>query len=206
MTSSSPTPDIGSLSLSSQSHQRLHDTYDFDGTGTGNGRPQYHYATSPAAPPSQSPFLPLSMNQSPLKNKPSRAGLPSVCPPFFSPVIIMLIYLSPYVPPHQQWLDGATYPDNRSLSSPNNSDLSSGGGSPPLPQTNAPPGLVPSQNPEDEIIPTAIVIKNIPFNVKRETLLDIIVCPLSRFTPFPLCHSSNRLPSPFQPRMHSTTT
>lgn len=28
---------------------------------------------------------------------------------------------------------------------------------------------------DDEIIPTAIVIKNIPFNVKRETLLDIIV-------------------------------
>ncbi|KAI0282149.1 hypothetical protein BGY98DRAFT_912678 [Russula aff. rugulosa BPL654] len=159
MTSSSPTPDIGSLSLSSQSHQRLHDTYDFDGTGTGNGRPQYHYATSPPAPPSQSPFLPLSMNQSPLKNKPSRAGLPS------------------------QWLDGATYPDNRSLSSPNNSDLSSGGGSPPLPQTNAPPGLVPSQNPEDEIIPTAIVIKNIPFNVKRETLLDIIAS-LSIPTPY----------------------
>ena len=33
----------------------------------------------------------------------------------------------------------------------------------------------PSQNPDDEVIPTAIVIKNIPFNVKRETLLDIIV-------------------------------
>jgi hypothetical protein len=29
--------------------------------------------------------------------------------------------------------------------------------------------------PDDEVIPTAIVIKNIPFNVKRETLLDIIV-------------------------------
>ena len=28
---------------------------------------------------------------------------------------------------------------------------------------------------DDEIIPTAIVIKHIPFNVKRETLLDIIV-------------------------------
>lgn len=83
MTSSSPTPDIASLSLSSQSHQRLHDTYDFDGTGTGNVRPQYHYATSPPAPPSQSPFLPLSMNQSPLKTKTSRAGLPSVRRPFF---------------------------------------------------------------------------------------------------------------------------
>jgi hypothetical protein len=88
MTSSSPTPDIASLSLSSQStHQRLHDTYDFDGTG--NVR-QYHYATSPPAPPSQSPFLPLSMNQSPLKSKTARAGLPSVRPPFFSPWIIII--------------------------------------------------------------------------------------------------------------------
>ena len=201
MTSSSPTPDLASLSLSSQSsHQRLNDTYDFDGTGTGNGRPQYHYATSPPAPPSQSPFLPLSMNQSPLKSKTPRAGLPSVCLPFFPPLIIIVNL-------HQQWLDGGvTYPDNRSLSSPNNSDLSSGGGSPPLPQINAPSSIPPSQNPEDEIIPTAIVIKNIPFNVKRETLLDIIVCPLSCFASFPLYHFSNRLPSPFQPRMHSTTT
>lgn len=31
---------------------------------------------------------------------------------------------------------------------------------------------------DDEVIPTAIVIKNIPFNVKRETLLDIIVSAL----------------------------
>jgi hypothetical protein len=182
MTSSSPTPDIASLSLSSQStHQRLHDTYDFDGTG--NVR-QYHYATSPPAPPSQSPFLPLSMNQSPLKSKTARAGLPS------------------------QWLDGgATYPDNRSLSSPNNSDLSSGGGSPPLPHINAPSAISPpSQGADDEVIPTAIVIKNIPFNVKRETLLDIIVCPLSCFAFLPFYHFSNRLPCPFQPRMHSTTT
>jgi RNA recognition motif-containing protein len=36
---------------------------------------------------------------------------------------------------------------------------------------------------EDEIIPTAIVIKNIPFNVKRETLLDIIAS-LSIPTPY----------------------
>lgn len=33
----------------------------------------------------------------------------------------------------------------------------------------------PSVYDEDDIIPTAIVIKNIPFNVRRETLLDIIV-------------------------------
>lgn len=93
MTSSSPTPDIASLSLSSQStHQRLHDTYDFDGTGSGNVR-QYHYATSPPAPPSQSPFLPLSMNQSPLKSKTSRAGLPTVRLPFFSRSLIVVINL-----------------------------------------------------------------------------------------------------------------
>ena len=91
------------------------------------------------------------------------------------------------------------YPDNRSLSSLNNSDLSFGEGLPPLPQINAPPGLVPSQNPEDKIIPTTIV-------VKHETLLDIIVCPLSRFNLFPLCHFSNRLPSLFRPHMHPTTT
>jgi RNA recognition motif-containing protein len=41
----------------------------------------------------------------------------------------------------------------------------------------------PGQNPDDEIIPTAIVIKNIPFNVKRETLLDIIAS-LSIPTPY----------------------
>jgi hypothetical protein len=40
-----------------------------------------------------------------------------------------------------------------------------------------------SVNPDDDIIPTAIVIKNIPFNVKRETLLDIIVSiQFSKFT------------------------
>ncbi|KAJ3472864.1 hypothetical protein NLI96_g13221 [Meripilus lineatus] len=36
------------------------------------------------------------------------------------------------------------------------------------------PPTTPTLSPDDEIIPTAIVIKNIPFNVKRETLLDII--------------------------------
>ena len=87
MTSSSPTPDIGSLSLSSQPpHQRLHETYDFDGTGI-NVRPPYHFATSPPVPPSQSPFHPLSMNQSPLKTKTSRAGLPSVRSLFFLTLI-----------------------------------------------------------------------------------------------------------------------
>jgi hypothetical protein len=41
--------------------------------------------------------------------------------------------------------------------------------------------VVPPQNSDDEIIPTAIVIKNIPFNVKRETLLGIIVSSLPLF-------------------------
>lgn len=47
-----------------------------------------------------------------------------------------------------------------------------------------PPPVTPgSANPDDDIIPTAIVIKNIPFNVKRETLLDIIVSiHFSKFT------------------------
>ena len=78
MTSSSPTPDISSLSLSSHpTHQRLHDTYDYDGT-SGDVRSQYHFATSPPVPQGQPLFQPLSMNQSPLKSKPSRAGLPTV--------------------------------------------------------------------------------------------------------------------------------
>jgi len=66
-------------------------------------------------------------------------------------------------------------PDNRPLSPNNNSDFSSSGSSPPLGHIAVP--STPSQNPntDDEVIPTAIVVKNIPFNVKRETLLDIIV-------------------------------
>lgn len=82
MTSSSSTPDIASqvatLSLSSQpSQQRLHDTYDFEGNAAGNGRNPYSYATSPPIP-AQSQYNPLGMNPSPLKNKASRAALPSV--------------------------------------------------------------------------------------------------------------------------------
>ncbi len=191
MTSSSP-PDIASLSLSSQPpHQRLHDTYDYDGTA-GNLRPPYHFATSPPIPPGQPPFHPLSMNQSPLKNnKTARAALPTVrflCPPspHFLVAHSVIVHFTTVTIFLQQWLDGASaIPDNRSLSSPNNSDLSSGGGSPPLPHINA-PGLSPAnQGPEDEVIPTAIVIKNIPFNVKRETLLDIIVRSLLSLSSIP---------------------
>ncbi|KAJ3775602.1 RRM/R3H domain-containing protein [Lentinula raphanica] len=150
---SSP-PDISSLSLSNQ-QQRLHDSYEFEGSG-GN-RPQYHFATSPSLP-IQSQYNPLTTGQSPLK-KPVRGGLPS------------------------QWLDNTS--DSRSLSPQNNSDYSSAGGSPPMSHLSPPPiaPTTPSQNPDDEIIPTAIVIKNILFNVKRETLLDIIAS-LSIPTPY----------------------
>ncbi|KAJ7074347.1 hypothetical protein C8F01DRAFT_1043501 [Mycena amicta] len=146
---SSP-PDMSSLTLSS-SHARLHDSYDFDGSTA--ARPQYHFATSTGIP-AQTQYTPLGVGQSPLKSKqPARSGLPA------------------------QWLDNS---DNRSLSPQNNSDFSSAGGSPPpISHLSSPPMPPPvasslSQNPDDEVIPTAIVIKNIPFNVKRETLLDII--------------------------------
>lgn len=69
-------PDISSLSLSHRpSQQRLHDTYDYEGNG--GSRPQYHFATSSGIPP-QSQYSPLSMGQSPLKNKPLRSALPTV--------------------------------------------------------------------------------------------------------------------------------
>jgi len=58
---------------------------------------------------------------------------------------------------------------------------------------------------DDEIIPTAIVIKNIPFNVKRETLLDIIVrmsIERSRI----VLDVISRFLSIFPPLMRSTTT
>ncbi|KAJ7445797.1 hypothetical protein B0H11DRAFT_2086919 [Mycena galericulata] len=145
---SSP-PDISSLSLSS-SHQRLHHDYDSYEDNLNSGtRPQYHFATSPGIPV-QSQYNPLTVGQSPLKSKPLRGALPT------------------------QWLDNS---DNRSLSPHNNSDFSSAGGSPPpVAHLSSPPiAASPSQNADDEVIPTAIVIKNIPFNVKRETLLDIIV-------------------------------
>ncbi|KAH7889959.1 hypothetical protein F5I97DRAFT_1801507 [Phlebopus sp. FC_14] len=154
----SPAPDISTLSLNSQpSQQRLHENYDYDGSG----RPPYQFSTSPSVPaPSQ--YNPLGMSPSPLKMKPVRGGLPT------------------------QWLDNsAVVSDNRPLSPNNNSDFSSSGGSPPmghLAATSMAPST-PGQNVEDEIIPTAIVIKNIPFNVKRETLLDIIAS-LSIPTPY----------------------
>ena len=86
-TSTSSTPDIASLSLSSKpSQQRLHDTYDYDGStpasgaGNNNGtRNPYHFSTSPPIP-AQSQYNPLNLSQSPLKNKTMRGGLPTVSP------------------------------------------------------------------------------------------------------------------------------
>jgi len=155
--SASSTPDIASLSLSSK-QPHIHDSYDYEGNGgNGGARSVYHYSTSPPIP-AQSQYNPLALGQSPLKNKTMRGGLPS------------------------QWLDNPIVtPDNRSLSPNNNSDFSSTGGSPPASQITAP--TTPAQGNEDEVIPTAIVIKNIPFNVKRETLLDIIAS-LSIPTPY----------------------
>ena len=79
MTSTSPTPDIASLSLSSHpAQQRPHDPYDYDGLAAARlQQQQYHFQTSPAVV-GQVSYNSLSMNASPLKNKPSRAGLPTV--------------------------------------------------------------------------------------------------------------------------------
>jgi len=74
--SSSP-PDISSLSLHSRpSQQRLHDTYDYDGT-----RNQFHFATTQGL--QQSPYnnvssLAASISHTAIK-KPVRSGLPTVC-------------------------------------------------------------------------------------------------------------------------------
>ncbi|KZT26328.1 hypothetical protein NEOLEDRAFT_1132370 [Neolentinus lepideus HHB14362 ss-1] len=149
MTSSPSIPDISALSLSQNSQQRLHDSYDYEGNNGGGSRSQY-FQTSPPIP-GQSQYNPLGMNQSPLKNKSVRAGLPA------------------------QWLDNSGNTDSRSLSPNNNSDLSSSGSPPPTQYmgSSMTPGT-PGGGIDDDIIPNAIVIKNIPFNVKRETLLDII--------------------------------
>lgn len=175
---SSPTPDIFNTQ---PSQQRLNDTYDYDGSAQGNGRQQYQFITSPPIS-AQSPYNPLNMNPSPLKMKPLRGGLPTVrlSPSSTSSLLSRLTFIP------QQWLDNSAIgPENRSLSPNNNSDFSSSGGSPPMGHLTGPPGApsTPGQNPDDEIIPTAIVIKNIPFNVKRETLLDIIVSPSSVIGP-----------------------
>lgn len=82
--SSSP-PDISSLSLHSRpSQQRLHDAYDYD-----HNRSQFHFATTQGL--QQSPYNvgpPTSLTQSPLKLKPVRSGLPTVC------ILLVLIFLA----------------------------------------------------------------------------------------------------------------
>ena len=162
---SSPTPDIAL--------NTPHDTNDYDGLAQITARQQYQFSTSPPIT-AQSPYNPLNMAPSPLKIKPTRGGLPTVR----LSLLLSLHFIHSLLPP-QQWLDNsAIFTENRPLSPNNNSDFSSSGGSPPMGHLVPPIApSTPGQNPDDEIIPTAIVIKNIPFNVKRETLLDIIVRP-----------------------------
>jgi hypothetical protein len=71
---SSPTPDISSLSLS---QQHLNDNYDYDPLPSGNTRPQHYFQTSPPIP-AQSQYNPLGLNHSPVKSKPTRSAIPTV--------------------------------------------------------------------------------------------------------------------------------
>ncbi|CAE6537089.1 unnamed protein product [Rhizoctonia solani] len=138
----------------------------FDGgRGAGGG---FHYgSTSPTQNLAPGLAQNATIATSPLKQgKPSRAGLPSA------------------------WLEQSAAPDERSFSPPQTSDLSSGGTSPPHHHLQPPQPMQMSASMggvaspiDDEVIPTAIVIKNIPFTVKRETLLDIIAS-LSIPTPY----------------------
>ncbi|EJT98525.1 hypothetical protein DACRYDRAFT_24545 [Dacryopinax primogenitus] len=135
------------------------------------GYPQSAATTSPF---SVLPNVAYSAPYSPHKKQVPRAALPA------------------------QWLESDNRGESRSLSPPNSLpssgsaaalgaadfDLSSNGGSPPRMNGVSQPGMPPTPmvqtpngilaNGDEDIIPTAIVIKNIPFNVKRETLLDII--------------------------------
>ncbi|KZT56508.1 hypothetical protein CALCODRAFT_483873 [Calocera cornea HHB12733] len=135
------------------------------------------YAYTPSAgsasPFSAMPNIAYNAPYSPHKKQIARAALPS------------------------QWLESESRPESRSLSPPSSLpssastaalgvgdfDLSSNGGSPPRLNGGAPQNMIPPMvhtpnggltTVDEDIIPTAIVIKNIPFNVKRETLLDII--------------------------------
>ncbi|KZO99512.1 hypothetical protein CALVIDRAFT_544512 [Calocera viscosa TUFC12733] len=133
----------------------------------------YAYPSSAGTSPfSALPNIAYNAPYSPHKKQAARAALPT------------------------QWLESENHSEHRSLSPPNSLpsststaamgaadfDLSSSGGSPPRlnggaqqtmpPMMHTPNGALPGA--DEDIIPTAIVIKNIPFNVKRETLLDII--------------------------------
>ncbi|KAG1776719.1 hypothetical protein EV702DRAFT_1108700, partial [Suillus placidus] len=151
---SSPMPDISPLPLNPQS-QRLNDNYDYD------NRQQYQFSANQQ----------LSGQLNPLGDE-TRLCWSSHHKSFSLQNI--------------QWLDNSMIiPENRPLSPHNNSDFSSSGSSPPLGHlhTSALAPLTPNQNADDEVIPNTIVVKNIPVNVKRETLLDIIAS-LSIPTPY----------------------
>ncbi|KAG8740186.1 hypothetical protein FRC10_004625 [Ceratobasidium sp. 414] len=170
-------PDISQLSLQNSSPPRSIGRFEqhantFDGVRVSAAA--YHYSTSPptqnlgvGAPGMQN----ATIATSPLKGKPSRAGLPLAS----RRVDVLARFI-------QAWLEqGGMAPDERSFSPPQTSDISSGGTSPPHHHLQTPQSMGMSASMsnmaspvDDEIIPTAIVIKNIPFTVKRETLLDII--------------------------------
>jgi len=197
MTSSSPTPDIASLSLSSQpTHPRLHDTYDYDGTGAGNVRPQYHFATAPHVPPVQPPFNPLSMNQSlnqsPLKNKTARAGLPSVRPIFFfSPCLSIFHIRYPHMHP---------FGSNGLMAGPLTPTIALC--LPPTILTFRPAVVRPLSR--KSVLPQAFRLSiKVPKTRLYPLLLSSKTSPLmSNARPF----WTSSLPCPFQPRMHSTIT
>lgn len=75
MTSTSPTPDISALSISPQPSP--YDEYELGGVRLPSHQQQFHFQTSPAITGPMA-YNPLGMNTSPLKNKSSRAGLPTV--------------------------------------------------------------------------------------------------------------------------------
>ncbi|CAE6408682.1 unnamed protein product [Rhizoctonia solani] len=159
MSNANQMPDLSQLRLHDVSpagrFEQHANTFD-GGRGASGG---FHYgSTSPTQNLAPGLAQNATIATSPLKQgKPSRAGLPSA------------------------WLEQSVAPDERSFSPPQTSDLSSGGTSPPHNTLQPPQSMQMSASMggmaspiDDEIIPTAIVIKNIPFTVKRETLLDII--------------------------------
>ncbi|KAH7341421.1 hypothetical protein B0J17DRAFT_693746 [Rhizoctonia solani] len=167
MSSANQMPDLSQLRLHDASPGGRFEQHanTFDGGRAGGG---FHYGSvSPTQNLAPGSAQNATIATSPLKQgKPSRAGLPSA------------------------WLEQSVAPDDRSFSPPQTSDLSSGGTSPPHQHLQPPQGMNMSSSMggmaspiDDEVIPTAIVIKNIPFTVKRETLLDIIAS-LSIPTPY----------------------
>ncbi|CAE6384466.1 unnamed protein product [Rhizoctonia solani] len=167
MSNANQMPDLSQLRLHDGSpagrFEQHANTFD-GGRGIVGG---YYGSTSPTQNLAPGSAQNATIATSPLKQgKPSRAGLPSA------------------------WLEQSVAPDERSFSPPQTSDLSSGGTSPPHHHLQPPQPMQMSASMggmaspvDDEVIPTAIVIKNIPFTVKRETLLDIIAS-LSIPTPY----------------------